>query len=62
VALFLKDLAADPTLLDKLRGPKPACSGCGGELNHGFCEDCPYEALGKLVEEHPISSAGFRRS
>lgn len=25
------------------------------------CDDCFYDELGKLVEEHPIPSAGIRR-
>ncbi len=51
-------------------------NGCGQKLTFltGFrqmkkdgkeitvCDDCFFDELGKLVEEHPIPSAGFRRS
>lgn len=64
MAFFLKDLAADPSLLDDLRDrqPKPVCKECACPLHHGFCQDCYHEGVGKLVEEHPIVSAGIRRS
>jgi len=59
----LKDIAKDPTLLDRLGRSKPVCVECGSvEIYGGECQDCYYDALGKLVEEHPIPSAGIRRS
>jgi tRNA(Ile2) C34 agmatinyltransferase TiaS len=64
MAIWLKDLAKDPTLLDRVwTRPKPVCSKCGSdEIIGGECQDCYYDALGKLVEEHPIPSGGIRRS
>jgi hypothetical protein len=63
MAFFLNDIAKDPALLDKVRAPKLVCKACGSEAVYGGeCEDCAYDELGKLVEEHPIPSAGIRRS
>lgn len=57
MAFNLKDLAENPKLLDDLRE---------GERKRKIKEDEEqdryYEELGKLVEEHPIASAGIRRS
>lgn len=48
------------------------CIGCGGDIRAitgrhkvlgGFMDDdCYYEALGAIVEKHPIVTAGIRRS
>jgi hypothetical protein len=70
MAFLLKDLAENPALLDDLRAtvPRPVCALCledsdvVGRITGGMCEDCRYDGLGKLVEEHPIPSAGIRRS
>jgi hypothetical protein len=68
---LLRDLRA------RCNESKPLCgNGCGQALNFSSgrnpmkkngkdilaCDDCFYDELGKLVEEHPIPSAGFRRS
>ncbi len=75
MALNLKDLAANPKLLDDLRSRAGGrgCVKCSTPLQETLtgkrqladgdaCSDCFYEELGKLVEEHPIASAGTRRS
>ena len=70
--LYLKDLAANPRLLENLRTQEEKCSKCGIPLQETLtgkrqldcgdaCSDCFYGALGEAVEEHPIASAGTRR-
>ncbi len=62
MAFSLKELAENPRLIDAVRAPKPKCAECGSEaIVAGQCEDCMYDALGKLVEEHPIPSGRVRR-
>ena len=72
MAIFLKDLIKNPRLFDDLSTAQPKCCRCGVELqetitgkrsipNGEACSDCYYEELGKLVEQHPLVSAGFRR-
>lgn len=58
----LKDLLADPSLLDRMRGKPQTCAGCGEPLS-GFltgknpspkgivCNDCYYEQLGNEIEK-----------
>jgi hypothetical protein len=77
MTIYLKDLLKNPRLLEELRQqqfPKgPCCCGCGIVLQETItgrqktpegeaCSDCYYESLGELVEDHPIVSAGIRRS
>jgi hypothetical protein len=75
MAFYLKDLAENPQLLRDLRARADAhrCVECDTPLQETLtgkrqiagkdaCSDCFYDELGKLVEEHPIASAGKRRS
>lgn len=73
MALQLKELAANPRLLEDLRARGQSCSKCGTPLQETLtgkrrlsrgdaCSDCFYEELGALVEQHPIASAGKRRT
>lgn len=56
MAIFLKDLIENPNLLKDLR-PEPRKPS-----QHEIDEDRYYEELGELIEQHPIVSAGVRRS
>ncbi len=72
MAVYLKDLIANPDLLNQLRSHDPKCCACGVVLQETItgkrttpdgeaCSDCYYEGISKLVERHPIVSAGSRR-
>lgn len=52
-------LALDPS---KFASTAPKCTVCmKAKRTHGeYCEDCYFDELGKLVEEHPIGIPGVR--
>ncbi len=58
--ITLQNLIKDSTLLDKLREQSRLANQSAIYLREQE-EDEYYERIGKLVEEHPIVSAGIRR-
>jgi hypothetical protein len=72
MAIYLKDVVAQPQLLEKLRQAQPRCPYCDVLLQETItgkrptpkgdaCSDCYYGLLGEAIEEHPIASGGSRR-
>ena len=68
--LTLKEVAADPALLQRKSGQ--CCAACGVLLQETItgkrrtrrgevCSDCYYEQLGEAIDDHPIASARVRR-
>ena len=72
MAIYLKDIAANPQILKQGRGEQQKCCTCQTVLHEvltgkrktseGYaCSDCYYEQLGAEIEANPIASAGVRR-
>lgn len=76
MAITMRDLIRNPSLIEQLRPTRRRCTcGCGQALggsiedvDERFCgphgpvrADCYYGALGDVVERHPIASGGGRR-
>lgn len=66
----LVDLIEHPEILEHLMRDKRVCSICKSHLDlqesrltdlGEVCEDCYFEALGELIEQHPICSPNVRR-
>lgn len=56
MTIYITDLLKNPNLLADLRAKR---SGCENPPTKETYSD--YEALGVLIESHPIASAGIRR-
>lgn len=72
MAIYLKDIVANPQILKQQRGMQQKCCKCETVLHEvltgkrktadGYaCSDCFYELLGVEIEANPIASAGVRR-
>jgi hypothetical protein len=73
MAIYLKDIIRDRSVLTQVITEQADCCNCGVKLQETItgkrhtpkgdtCSDCYYEMLGDMIEKHPIASGGIRRS
>ena len=72
MAIYLKDLIENPSLLEPPQQQQVRCHRCNTVLQETItgkkftedgpeCADCYYDEIGEAIEKHPIISGGNRR-